>query len=86
MHTVELLDEAIRLAERAGYGVRQEWLGGAAGGGCEFRGRRWIFLDLALGPAEQLDQVLDALRRDPSVPALPMPRPLREMLPLRKSA
>jgi hypothetical protein len=28
MHTVELLEQAQRAAERLGYGVRQEWLGG----------------------------------------------------------
>jgi len=46
MHTVELLEEAIHMAERAGYKVRQEWMGGCGCGGCEIKGRKWIFLDL----------------------------------------
>jgi hypothetical protein len=86
MHTVDLLDEALALAERLGYRVRNEWLGGSGGGGCEICGRRWIFLDLALGPADQLEQVLATLRREPSVATLPMPQPLRDCLLLRKSA
>lgn len=61
MHTVELLDQAVALAQSLGYAVRQDWLGGG-GGSCEVRGRKWLFVDLALTPAEQLGQVLDALQ------------------------
>ena len=67
MHTVEILDEAIQVAERLGYQVRQEWLGGTGGGACEFGGRRWIFVDLALNALEQLEQIADALRQDPAL-------------------
>jgi hypothetical protein len=86
MHTVELLGQALDLAGRLGYKVRQEWLGGCGGGGCEVHGRKVLFLDLALGPDDQLDQVVDTLRREPEAPALPMPHKLRELLKLRKSA
>lgn len=86
MHTVELLEQALDLAGRLGYKIRQEWLGGTAGGGCELGGRKVLFLDLALGPTDQLDQVLDALRREPEALALPMPGLLRELLSVRKSA
>jgi hypothetical protein len=85
MHTVELLGHAIDLAERAGYRLRQEWLGGNGGGGCELKGQRILFLDLALGPADQLDQVLDALRRDPDAAQLPMPGELHELLRVGKT-
>jgi hypothetical protein len=61
MHTVELIEEAIQLARSLGFNIRQEWLGGA-GGGCEIKGQRWIFVDLSLAPLEQLDQVLSAIR------------------------
>jgi hypothetical protein len=61
MHTVQRLGEALQRAGRLGYEVRQEWLGGNGGGACELRGRKILFLDLALGPADQLDQVLGAL-------------------------
>ncbi|MBI1901067.1 MAG: hypothetical protein HYS13_08150 [Planctomycetia bacterium] len=61
MHTVDLLDESLRMARNLGYEVRFEWLGGTAGGACEIHGRRWIFLDLALTPAEHLQLVREAL-------------------------
>jgi len=86
MHTVELLDQAFDLAGRLGYQIRQEWLGGSGGGGCELHGRKIIFLDLALAPVDQLGFVLDALRREPDALTLPMPGPLRELLGVRKSA
>ena len=86
MHTVELLEQALDLAGRLGYKIRQEWLGGIGGGGCELAGRKILFLDLALNPAEQLDQVLDALRHEPAATALPMPHQLRDLLKVRKSA
>jgi hypothetical protein len=86
MHTVELLEEAIALAERVGYQIRQEWLGGSGGGACEIKGRKWIFLDLAAGPVDHVEQVLDALRHEPGVVQLPMSHKLRDLLELRKTA
>ncbi len=75
MHTVELLDEAIRLAQGLGYRLRQESLGGV-GGACEIRGEKWLFLDLDAGPQEQLDCVLGALAREPSLGARTISAPL----------
>jgi hypothetical protein len=86
MHTIELLAEALDLAARLGWQVRQDWLDGNGGGLCELRGRKIFFLDLALSPGEQLDQVLDALRREPDAVRLPMAASLRELLALRKTA
>jgi len=86
MHTVELLEAALDLATRAGYEVRQEWLGGSGGGGCRLKGRKLLFLDLALGPMDQLEAVLDSLRHDPAASGLPMHHALRELLAVRKSA
>jgi hypothetical protein len=86
MHTVELLEHALDLADRLGYKTRQEWLGGLSGGGCELRGQKILFLDLALGPEDQLDQVVDTLRREPGATRLPMPHELRRLLKLRQSA
>lgn len=65
MHTIEKLERLKDLAERAGYTVRQEWLGGVAGGACHFAGRKWIFIDLSLSVIEQLEQVTAALDSDP---------------------
>jgi len=86
MHTVEVLEQALDLANRLGYEIRQEWLGGNGGGGCELMGRKLLFIDLALGPVDQLDQVIDTLRRDPKVANLPVPYQLRQSLAMRKSA
>ncbi len=86
MHTVELLAEALDLLARLGWQVRQEWLDGDGGGVCELRGRKTLFLDLGLAPPDRLDQVLDALRREPDALRLPMAQALRELLAVRKSA
>ena len=89
MHTVELLEEAIAVARRIGYQVRHEWFGGSGGGACEIKGRKAIFLDLALDPADQLEQILGALRREPLADeglATPLSYPLRELLQTRKIA
>ena len=86
MHTVELLEEALSLARELGYQTRQEWLGGAGGGACEIKGRKWIFLDLAAGPADHLEEVVVALRREAHTMSLPMSHQLRDLLGLRKTA
>lgn len=86
MHTVDLLERALALAERLGYRVRQEWLGGSGGGGCEIRGQKWLFIDLAVGPEEHLTAVLDTLRSEPQVVAFALEPELRQALGLRKSA
>lgn len=86
MHTVELLEEAIALAEQVGYQVRREWLGGGGGGDCQLKGQKWLFLDLAVGPLDHLELVVQALRREPNAASLPMPHQLRNLLALRKSA
>jgi hypothetical protein len=85
MHTVELLDEAIDLAKRTGFVVREEWLGGAPAGACEYKGRRWLFLDLALSPHEKLDVVLAALRSIPIPPSATIGRELMDLLAVRKA-
>ena len=86
MHTVDMVKEAIAVAQRAGYRIRQEYLGGSMGGGCEFGGQKWIFLDVSLGPVDQLEQVLDALRHDPDVVGMPMSGELQNRIGVRKSA
>jgi len=80
MHTVEVLNRTLELAEQLGYGVRFEYLGGGAGGACEFGGRRWLFVDLARNPIEQLDQVAEALRQDPRIFTVGLSTVVREAL------
>jgi hypothetical protein len=64
MHTVDRLDAAVSAARALGYQVRMEWLGGSGGGGCEIHGRKWLFIDLAIPPEEQLQQVQELLSRE----------------------
>ena len=70
MHAVELREQARVLAEQLGYRIRQEWLGGIAGGRCEIAGQKWIFVDLALSAADQLEQMIEALRGDSGMSGL----------------
>jgi len=86
MHTVEMLEAALTLAGQIGYRVREEWLDGRGGGGCEIQGQKWIFLDLALSADEQLDTVLDTLRADPAILFATVPEGLRHLLGVQKSA
>jgi len=79
MHTVEMLERLLALAGQMGYVTRQEWLGGSGGGECQFGGRRYIFVDLALSAVEQLEQVAAVLRKDPT---LPLARPSAALLPV----
>lgn len=86
MHTVDLLEQALVAAERAGFRYRQDWLGGEGGGVCEVRGQKWIFLDLGQTSAEQLEAVLEALRQEPRALGLPLSPELRDLIAPRKSA
>ena len=86
MHTVELLEAAISLARSSGFVVRQDWFGGFSAGACEFQGRRWMFIDLALSPREQLEQVAEGLRGIVHVPQGEVPPQLHAMLNSRKAA
>jgi hypothetical protein len=86
MNTVELLDQAIDLAKRLGYLIRQDFFAGCGGGGCEVKGRRLLFLDLDLLPEEQLEQVIAALRSEPAAATLPVSHELGELLKVRKIA
>ena len=86
MHTIELLEQAIQLAERLGYGVRQEWLGGCGGGACEVAGRRWMFIDASLNAVDQLEQLAAALAADPAMHAVEINEPLARLLGRRRAA
>jgi hypothetical protein len=86
MHTVELLQQLLQLAEQMGYGIRHEWLGGANGGLCEINGKRWIFVDVSLNPLEQLDQVTRALSQDAGLHGVSLPAALRTQFDLGRAA
>jgi hypothetical protein len=69
MHAVDLIEEAQQLAESIGFEVRREWLGEKVGGACRL-GQRWVlFSDLSLSANEQLEQLVNAIRSSPLLPA-----------------
>ena len=84
--TVELLEQALALAERSGITVRQDWLSGGPAGLCELKGRRWLFVDLSLPPAEQLEQVLSGLASIKELAVNDAPHQIHKLLSLRKAA
>lgn len=86
MHTVELLEQALAAAKRLGYRVRTEHLDGSQGGVCEFGGKRWLFLDIAKAPLEQLHEVLQLLRDDPRSEALMLAPELAGLVRSRRAA
>lgn len=86
MHTIELFETAVHVAELAGYTVRHEYLGGQGGGVCEFGGRRWVFVDLALNTVEQLEQLCAAFRDMPELSREQIPQVLQTWLPASPQA
>jgi hypothetical protein len=86
MHSVELLEQSLAIAEKLGYTIRHEWLGGVGGGACEFAGRKWIFVDLSLSVIEQLDQVTEALKLDPGLAFVEVPSQVQASLGLKRAA
>ena len=86
MHTIELLEQAVQLANQLGYQVRQEWLGGCGGGACEVGGRKLMFLDSSLNATEQLEQIVDALADDPGVHTVTTSETMQRLLGLKRVA
>lgn len=62
MHSVDILEEVIGLAEYYGFEVRREFLGESTRGACRIGGHWILFVDLSLPAAEQLSQVIAAVR------------------------
>ncbi|MEL7498942.1 MAG: hypothetical protein AAFN77_15145 [Planctomycetota bacterium] len=54
MSAIEQIEQLTRVAEGSGYRIRHEYFGGTGGGVCEFGGKKFLFLDLALSSLEQL--------------------------------
>lgn len=86
MLTVELLEQALEVARRAGYQIRQEWLDGCQPGACVIKGQKWLFLDPTQSPREQLQEVIEALSADPAVATLPLSPQLAQALSPREAA
>ena len=86
MHTVLMLEYALRTARGLGFRIREEALEGCEPGICNWNGKRWIFLDLDQTPAERLEIVAMALRGDARIAGMRLPRALDRYLDVRKSA
>jgi len=86
MHNATLLAEAVELARRLEYTVREEYLDGAGGGHCFFGGRKWLLLDVTQSIDEQLSVITDALRIDDAVWRLPISPPLAGILRVSRAA
>jgi hypothetical protein len=86
MHAVKLLAEAIDLARKLDYKVREEHLEGAGGGHCFFDGKKWLLLDVTQSTEEQLSDVADAIRTDPAAARHAVSAPLAQILLTSKAA
>ena len=86
MHTVAVLEQALNVARQLGYRIRHEWLDGRGAGECEFNGKRWLFVDLAKSPDEQLCEIVRVLTQRPELETVPLPTGLRQLLDHRRNA
>lgn len=86
MHSA-LLAEALDVARRLNFHVREEDLEGAGGGHCSYAGKKWLLLDVTQSTREQLADVVDALLSDPALSAQSLSPALRALLtPTRAAA
>lgn len=65
MSTIQQIDQLVEIAQQLGYRIRYDYFGGTGGGVCEFSGNKWLFLDLALTSAEQLEHLQNTLANEP---------------------
>ena len=86
MSTIERIDQLIEIAQNLGYRVRYDYFGGTGGGVCEFSGQKWLFIDLALTSTDQLEQIRSAVKNEPLIHSLPLPRQLLDELQLTPRA
>ncbi len=86
MRIVEQLEQCLDLARHLDYGIRYEWLDGSGGGGCEIAGKKWIFVDLAQTPVEQLDQVIEAIHTNPKLAEFGIPDEVQSLFESRRAA
>ncbi len=78
--TLGMLAEASQLARELGYEIREEPLGETPGGLCRVGKVRQILLNVAEGPAEQVERLLEILAADDRWPTVPVSRPLARRL------
>jgi hypothetical protein len=86
MSMIEQIDQLVEIAQQLGYRVRYDYFGGTGGGVCEFSGNKWLFLDLALTSAEQLEQLLAALANEPLLSTVPINDRMKQELAMKRVA
>ena len=86
VYSVELLEEALEVAAKLGYRIREDALDGFPGGACEVKGQKWLFVDPALSVRERLQLVLDALAVDPRATSLDLPPSLMNVIGRMRAA
>jgi hypothetical protein len=86
VHCVDLLELSLDCVSHLGYRLCEDALAGSAGGVCELKGRKWLFLDPAQTPRERLQVVIDALAADPTVETAKLPPQLRRVVLTRRAA
>ena len=86
MATANLLAEAVKLARKTGYQIREDCLDGAGGGHCQIHGGKWLLLDVTQSLEEQLSDTVDALRVDPQVWQFKPSPDLAKLLEVRRAA
>ena len=67
MHNVELLEQALIVARKLGFRVREEYVGDIDGGSCVVRGQKMLFLDPQLSIPDRLTIVCETLAADPQL-------------------
>ena len=86
MHAVGLREQAIQVARRLGYDIRQDWLGGEGSGHCLIRGRKTLLLDLAESPERQFAAIRNALDGEIQLASVTMTEQLADRLDVRSVA
>lgn len=76
----QLLNQALQVAERQGFRVRHDHLGGSGSGFYQLRGTWWLVVDLAQPVDEQLRHVAEAIRSQPIPPEAAVSPELAQLL------
>lgn len=62
--TLDQLESWLETARNLGFQIRYDHFGGSGGGVCEFGGQKWLFMDVAISPIEQLEMLEQAIPKD----------------------
>ena len=86
MHHLELLEQALSVARKLGFLVREEYVGDIDGGSCVVRGQKMLFLDPQLSIPDRLVIVCEALAAEEQLDRSNLPDELAQRLIVRRAA